>query len=440
MKTAFSLNYSALILSLIIVSGVTIDSGNDLLCAQDFSITYSDAIYQNTIKSVLFHRAGYELSYPVMELDGEDKLQLSFDELGNDVKTYNYTFVHCDADWRPTDIPVTDYIEGYTDTQIRTYFHSFNTTRDYVHYKLDFPNEDIAPKISGNYVLLVYKEFDKDQPVLTRRFYVVEQKVEIQAVVMRPKVNEYRDTGQEIDFSISEKGIHVQDPYSEIKVHLMQNYRHDNQITGLKPLFINDDVLDYSYDYENIFKGANEFRYLDIKSMRYQAEFIEDIKFENPYYHVYLYPSEPRTYKPYYFVNEINGKYYIDVQEARDKNIEADYVYVHFTLSVDAPVIEGNVYVFGALTDWNTNEDNKMIYNFETNSYELTLLLKQGYYNFMYAYVPDGSDVADPGYFEGDHYETENDYSIFVYYSDITSRYVRLIGYVKTNSLSNGTK
>ena len=107
---------------------------------------------------------------------------------------------------------------------------------------------------------------------------------------------------------------------------------------------------------------------------------------------------------------------------------------------MEAPLVEEDVYVFGALTDWNTIESNQMTYNFETHAYELTLLLKQGYYNYMYAAVKKGGKEADVGYFEGNHYETENDYSIFVYYSDLTSRYQKLVGFFRTNSLSNGKK
>ena len=412
---------------------------NSFIIGQNTRVFYEDLTYSPGIKTVLLYRDGWELSYPVVELNSEERLKLTFDELGNETDTYNYTIIHCNSDWKPSDIPETEYINGFTESQITDYEHSFNTTYDYIHYSLVLPNDDLSPKISGNYVLLVYKNFDKNEPVLTRRFYVTEQKVDIEAVVKRPNSNEYYDIGQEVNFKILHEGFPIRDPYSDIKVHLMQNYRHDNEITTLKPLFISPGVLDYTYDYGNIFKGVSEFRYFDIKSMKYQAEFIESIQFINPYYHVFLFPSEVRTFKPYFFTNDLNGKYYVDVQQARDKDIEADYVYVHFYLPLDAPVIEGDVYVFGGLTDWNTMDANKMVYNFNTHSYELTLLLKQGFYNFMYAYVPDNSPVADPGYFEGDHYETENDYSIFVYFSDVTSRYERLIGYVKTNSLSNGT-
>ncbi|MBN2214953.1 MAG: DUF5103 domain-containing protein [Bacteroidales bacterium] len=411
-----------------------------LAIAQEEVIVYDNRNYLDDIKTVLFHKEGWELSDPVIELNAGTKLQFSFDELGNQPQNYNYTIIHCNPEWESSQLADYEYIEGYPDARIKDYYYSFNTTYDYIHYVLTIPNDEMSPKLSGNYILRVYLDFDRENRVLDRRFYVVEDGVEINAVVKRPGNVEYRDKGQEIDFKILHKGFPVSDPYSDIKVVLMQNRRTDNVITGLKPLFTGNNILDYSYDYENIFPGGNEFRYFDIKSMRYQAEYVASIRFEKPYYHVILSPGEDKAFKPYYYINDLNGRYYVDVQEGRDKHIEADYAYVHFSLPVEAPLAGEEVYVFGALTDWNLAESNKMIYDFEKHAYELTLLLKQGYYNYMYATLKKGDREADTGYFEGNHYETENDYSIFVYYSDFTLRYQKLVGYFRTNTLSNGSK
>ncbi len=416
---------------------ITIVTGFSLASAQKNNTVLGNYTYREGIKTVLFHKEGWELSDPVFELNSGTKLQFSFDELGNQPQSYSYTIIHCNSGWVSSQLQDYEYIEGYRDAQIRDYYYSFNTSYDYVHYVLTFPNEEMTPKLSGNYILRVFRDFNRENVVLDRRFYVVEDGVEVSGVVKRPGNVEYRNKGQEIDFKILHKGFHISDPYSDIVVHLVQNGRTDNIIDNLKPLFTGNDVLDYSYDYENIFRGGNEFRYFDIKSMRYQTEYVASIRLEKPYYHIILTPGEDRAFKPYYFINDINGRYFIDVQEGRDKHIEADYVYVHFSLPVEAPLAENDVYVFGALTDWNTGESNKMTYNFETHAYELTLLLKQGYYNYMYVTLNKDNEEADVGYFEGNHYETENDYTVFVYYTNFTLRYQKLVGYFKTNTLSD---
>ena len=101
----------------------------------------------------------------------------------------------------------------------------------------------------------------------------------------------------------------------------------------------------------------------------------------------------------------------------------------------DVPLTEGEVYVYGALTDWNLTEQSKMNYNFDTRRYELTMLLKQGYYNYEYVFVKNNDTYADNAFFEGSHYETENDYIIFVYHYDSTSKYEKLIGLTFLNTL-----
>jgi hypothetical protein len=68
-------------------------------------------------------------------------------------------------------------------------------------------------------------------------------------------------------------------------------------------------------------------------------------------------------------------------------------------------------------------------WNFNTSAYELTLLLKQGYYNYQYVYVPQGATSADHTNIEGSFWQTENDYLLFVYYSDFSARYDRLVGF-----------
>jgi hypothetical protein len=78
-----------------------------------------------------------------------------------------------------------------------------------------------------------------------------------------------------------------------------------------------------------------------------------------------------------------------------------------------------------------------MTWNFNTSAYELSMLLKQGYYNYQYVYVPQGAKTADATNIEGSFWETGNEYQIFVYYSDYSARYDRLVGYILMDSNEN---
>ena len=60
---------------------------------------FADRIYKSSIKTVQLHRAGWDLTYPVIELNGIDQVELSFDDLTDQVRNYSYTLEHCNADW-----------------------------------------------------------------------------------------------------------------------------------------------------------------------------------------------------------------------------------------------------------------------------------------------------------------------------------------------------
>jgi hypothetical protein len=213
-------------------------------------------------------------------------------------------------------------------------------------------------------------------------------------------------------------------------VILQQNNRWDNAITNLKPSFIRDNALIYDYDKENVFPAGNEFRYFDIRTIRNLGEGVARIDFLRPYYHVTLLPDEVRANKKFFPYKEMNGNYVVESQDrVNDYDLQCDYVFVHFSLNLPSILTGGTVNVFGALTDWNANKSNQMTWNFKESRYELSMLLKQGYYNYEYVYVEDGSPVANHTNIEGSFWETNNDYQILVYYSDITGRYDRLIGY-----------
>jgi hypothetical protein len=219
----------------------------------------------------------------------------------------------------------------------------------------------------------------------------------------------------------------------------MQNNRWDNAVRDLKPLFIRNRALIYDYNRENVFVAGNEFRYFDNRSNRVNGENVLATDFHRPYFHKTLMPIEVRANKRYFEYEEMNGNYVIESQdqEVEDYDTECDYTFVHFSLPLESILLGGTVNVFGALNNWNANKTNEMTWNFDTSAYELTLLLKQGYYNYMYVYVPQGSAVADHKNLEGSFWQTENDYQIFVYYREIASRYDRLVGYRQLNSMAN---
>jgi len=396
-----------------------------------------DEISDTRIRSVQLYREGWNLSYPVINLNSNDRLELHFDLLAEAPETYYYTFIHCDKDWKQSNIFVNQYIDGFPDNPVENFSPSFNTTVSYYHYKLSFPNERSVLKLSGNYIIRVYAADDPENAIITARFMVAENITKITSSVRRAQLAGYSDNSQQIDFTVDITGKNIFDPYRNIYAFVLQNGRWDNAKINLKPEFYGSNELKYnSLSEKNIFRAGNEFRYFDVRSIRYLSEYVRKIDFNNQTYNVLLANSENRDAKPYFYHKDFNGKYYVAIQEGRDHNIEADYLTVLFTLKSAYPLPESDVYIIGALTGWRKTEDNKMIYNPGNASYEGSLLLKQGWYNYEYL-VSSKNPGISTSYFEGDRFETENDYIILVYYRNPGERFDRLIGTSTINTLNN---
>ncbi|MBN2637325.1 MAG: DUF5103 domain-containing protein [Prolixibacteraceae bacterium] len=407
--------------------------------AQNNEYYYENAVFDENIKTVMMYRFGFELSNPVIQLGEDAQLVFKFDDLSAEPRDYYYTLIHCDANWNESFLAQTDYIDGYPENPLNDYELSFNTTFDYANYSLMIPNENVRFTVSGNYVLVVYEDNDKEKIVVTQRFHVYENLTEINGTVRRATFDAFQGSNQEVDFMVNTSRMAIQDPGSEVKAVIMQNGRWDNAVKNLNPLYINERQLSFDYNKENVFPAGNEFRYFDNRTNRYNGENVISTDFHDPYYHKTLKVDEIRVNKSYFQYQDMNGKFTVESQDQQvsDFDTESDYTFVHFTLPLEAPLLGGNVNVFGALSGWNANKSNEMTWNFDSGAYELSLLLKQGYYNYQYAYVPNGSVVADLQNIEGSFWEAENDYQIFIYYRDMAGRYDRLVGYTVLNSLTN---
>ncbi|MGE0561125.1 MAG: DUF5103 domain-containing protein [Flavobacteriales bacterium] len=402
-------------------------------------IQNDDFTYNKNIKSVQFYNTNNVMSYPILTLGDPNKLKLSFDDFGLELKYYNYTIIHCNANWEKSELRQNQYLYNNFSDDIKNYKYSLNTDNQFIHYSIELPNEFINPTLTGNYILKVYDGYDTDNVIITKRFMVVDNKVEIISKVKEATNVAERFSRQEVDFSIDHKNIDIQNPYEQVKVVLMQNYRWDNAITGLKPRYVNGTLLDYNYDDQNVFDGSNEFRNFDIKSLMFQSINVKHMQFEQKdrRVHIYLVDDESRAYKRYLSAPDLNGNFLIKRDESiTDSDIEANYVKVHFSLKQYPQLKDGTVYIFGKLTDWKFKEEFKMKYDTLNNVYKQEVLLKQGYYNYMYCVVKDGAkNKGDLTTYEGSFFEAENDYTILVYYRNPTLFYDELIGIKTFNSV-----
>ena len=384
-------------------------------------------------RTVLMYRKGWEMSYPAFDINSSDKLILRFDMLGTEEETLEYTIYQYDALWQKRNNDQFEYLRDLTYGTIYDVVRSFNTTVDYVHYNVSFPNDEIKITRSGNYKIVVYRNGDPEDVVLNRRFMVYDQS----AAINIDKAN-MKDLGgmgvQNLDMTLNIGQLNVVDPHNEIKVLFMKNGNW--QKLKQAPSFEHDGMSTLRFRFDNGIKvnGGNEYRYFFNKSVKYTNERIEDIQYDAGYFNIYLREDKLRDMNPYFYYEEIDGLYVIENKEGwDDPHTEANYTFVHFIFNTQQPILS-NIYLFGAFTDWQFKPEAQMFWNPDKEIYENSMLLKQGYYN--YRYVMKDRD-AEPDWFqlEGSHYETQNKVLIMVYKLGRIYDYEELVGFEIVNTL-----
>lgn len=377
------------------------------------------------------------LQPPIMNLGGGNHLEIGFDEFSHEYHRYIYKVEHCNADWSPsTEIFESDYMNGFNGEPIEDYEKSFNTTVLYTHYSLRIPNENISLKLSGNYKLTVYNdEGDEPVPVLTACFSLVEPGVGIGATVSTNTDIDFNKSHQQVDFSVNYGLVKVIDPHRELKTVVMQNRRWDNCVVNPKPNIQAANKIEFTHNRQLIFPAGNEYHKFEILDVHVSTLNVDRMEWFDPYYHATLYPNQ--TARNYLYDEDQNGAFIIRNSDDEDVATTCDYVFTHFTLK--SPQLPGGeVYLNG---EWTYNRfipEYRMTYNRETQAYEATALLKQGYYNYNYLFVPDGDTQGNSGRTDGNFYETENEYIILVYHRPNGGRYDKLVGYRRMNFKING--
>jgi Domain of unknown function (DUF5103) len=392
-------------------------------------LKYEDMTYVSNIKTVLLERNGEPLSDPVLRLKSEETLLLQFDRLDNEIEDYSYRIIHCDPEWKSSELSENEFIDGFTTDQISDYKHSLNTLEDYWHYRLVFPNAQMKPLISGNYLMVVFPTAEPDSLIITRRFLVVEPKIQISGNVHRATVIEYRNTHQEIDFNINTTGIFLANPYQDFKITILQNFNFTTSLTNVQPLFASNEELDYNLEQGNIIEGGSEYRILDLRTNKFLTQSIERLERDsiNGKMTTILKPDLRLGTQRYSANEDINGKFLNKIYEGRDAHLEGDYVYVKFRVKATEDDANLSYYLDGSFTDRQLDKKYRLEYNEVSGYYEKTLYIKQGYYNYRYITLDNKSQYSVLET-EGSHYETRNEYDVLVYWKAIGTRYYQLIG------------
>lgn len=366
------------------------------------------------------------LAPPIITLGEANRIVISFDLLSEDVTYLQYRIIHCNADWTPSGLSELEYMDGINLQEIEDYAYSYNTFAHYINYRITLPNNEVQLTRSGNYVVLIHPENSNDI-VAQACFSVTERKVNVSAYATSRTDIGYNDRYQQVDVVVSNPYYSIQSPFNDLKVVVSQNGRYDNEVTTTRPLRIMDNDIIFEHNRDLIFDAGNEYRRFEMVSITYPGMNVATYEYYEPYYHAVLNTDYTRCGMNYLYDQTQHGRYVIRESNAEDSDLESDYIAVHFTLATDR-LMGGNVYIDGELTNHTYDSNSLMQYNEESQQYEKVLLLKQGSYNYMYTFVPDGSNKGTLAPTEGNYYETVNEYVVKVYHRPPGSRYDRLIG------------
>lgn len=405
-----------------------------ILCLSAFSFVVAQpgktVLLSPQIKTLQLTVDGNVESFPVISKNGNETLSVSFDDMTHEYRRFTYKIQHCEPNGDlSSELFEDEYVNAASDEEvIEDYNNSLNTSVLYTHYTFTLPNTHVRPLLSGNYLLTIFVEDEEGElePVVKTYFGVLDRKVGISLTADTDTEVDHNDSHQQLTMRIDCSDLNLRNAESEIQTIVMQNRRYDTAKFNPKPTAQNGSVLLWEHDRNLIFKAGNEYRKMEILSTRYPGQHGESVRWFAPYYHYTLMTDYPR--KNYLYDEDRNGLYVTRWSGNGDADIEADYVVTHFSLEMPR-IANSDVYIGGRFASLGFTPDYKMEYNEALQRYELSLLLKTGYYNYMYFSVPNNGDrCGNTQLTEGDFYQSENEYDVLVYYRSFADRYWQLVG------------
>jgi hypothetical protein len=399
-----------------------------------------EQVFAANIQTPMLFPSGNQMGLPIMRLNATEPMELHFDDLDADYKNYYYTFILCNADWTPALMSAFDYTKGFTNNRINTFRNSSIARKRYTHYMAYLPERNAIPTRTGNYLLKVYRDGDTSKTVFTKRFMVWDEKVTTGAQAVQPVNVTFYRSHQRMIVKVNAQNLNITNPHQQLKVMVMQNNRWDNAMKNILPTFIRGKEIEYNADGDLIFEAGREWRWIDLRSVRYLTDRVQRSEIIDGLNHVYAKPDGPRSGLRYNLYNDLNGLFTIENTDRYNPYWQGDYARVHFSYFPpgNQPYAGKDVYLTGAFTRYAKNDSTRMTFNADKGAYETSLFLKQGFYSYQYATTQQGDlqkkfSIADT---EGSFWETENTYQVLVYYRTFGARADELIGYASISSFN----
>ena len=421
------------------ILGLSCALGAAFLCGSPARAQDDDGgthVFRPNIHSVQLYARGSQVIAPILQLSGGDQLDLDFDDLDGDVKNYGYLYELRNEDWSPCNLNSMEYTKGFPNAQISSYKLSSIAIARYTHYHAHLPEDNYVPTKGGNYLLKVFQDGDPTNVVFQVRMLVVNNTMPVTAQIQPPFTSEVYKTHQKVQFNVGTGNKQFVNATQEVKVVIVQNWCWATAKFDIRPTFVRNNSLEYNPETDAVFPGTREWRWLDMRSFRFQSDRLARIDEGTDRIGVAIKTDKSRTDYPYVTYQDYNGGYSIAATESIVPSYQGDYARVSFSYAPpDGTPYDGkDLYVYGALSNYEFNDSTKMRWDANKKLYRTSLYLKQGYYDYFYV-LKDGDGNLDFSQTEGNFYETENSYLILVYYRPLGGRFDELVGLGRVNSL-----
>jgi len=175
--------YSLLIFGVFISCTPPANNSIKSITNNEKTLLFDDIVYEDQIKTVLFYPSGMSqtdvLNPPIINRQEPVPLIIEFDDLGRNYCNYYVKLFHCNANWSRSNYTDLQIVSDFNETLITNYSASINTKVRYMHYSFTVPRV----RLTGNYLLVVYRNGDQSDMVISRKFVVYDPLVNVSANV-----------------------------------------------------------------------------------------------------------------------------------------------------------------------------------------------------------------------------------------------------------------
>lgn len=394
---------------------------------QTFAENTGQKIFHPNVRSLTVTNPNDFMAPSILRMGSNDRLDINFDIISDDREYLRYRVLHCNADWQPSRLLESEYIDGFNEVEVNDYAFSSNTYIHYINYNISLPDPELPILVSGNYLLQVFPESEPDIVLLQVPFSVSEDVSYLNGGITTRTDKGVNSEYQQLFFNVETSNFPNINPYQDLLISITQNNSPETTRFLRHPIRVENNKSVFEHAPELIFQAGNEFRRFETVRVDYPGMHVDSVKFKDGIWHAWLQPDNSRVHKEYVYDSTQHGRFKIDEYNSSDPNLSADYVMVHFTLDPGNRQY-GNIYVDGDFTNHSFDETNLMRYDWNDGFYHTSIPLKQGSYNYRYTLLPEDGSNPSPASIEGNKYETQNEYLVKVYLRLPGSRADRLIG------------